>query len=79
MVGEDNNGDQKRQERLDLAKEFAIGLLSLVNNEERRELAAPILEELLSVIQLVAVEVLEIRSSRAIRNVLGLPEPVAAN
>lgn len=79
VVGEDNNGDQKRQERLDLAKEFAIGLLSLVNNEERRELAAPILEELLSVIQLVAVEVLEIRSSRAIRNVLGLPEPVAAN
>ena len=72
LVNEDNNGDAKRQERLDLAREFALGIFSLFSDEERRELAAPILAELTSVIQLVAVEVLEIRSSRAIRGVLGL-------
>lgn len=71
LVGEENRGEQ-RQERLELAREFALGLFSLFSDEERRELAAPILAELTSVIQMVAVEVLEIRSSRAIRGVLGL-------
>lgn len=61
-----------RQERVELAREFAQGGLLLFSNEERRELAAPILAELTSVIQMVAVEVLEIRSSRAIRGMLGL-------
>ena len=69
--GEENKGEH-RQERLELAREFAQGLLSLFSDAERRELAAPILAELTSVIQMVAVEVLEIRTSRAIRGVLGL-------
>ena len=71
VVGEENK-DEQRQERLKLAGEFAQTLLSLFSDEERRELAAPLLAELTNVIQMVAVEVLEIRSSRAIRNVLGI-------
>ena len=69
--GEENFGEQ-RQERLELAREFAQALLLVFSNEERRELAAPILAELTSVIQQVTVEVLEIRSSRAIRGILGI-------
>jgi len=71
-VDDNTNDGTNRQERLELAREFATGLLSLFTDEKRRELAAPVLAELTSVIQLVAVEVLEIRSSRAIRGVLGL-------
>ena len=60
------------KERMESAKEFAQGILMLFRDEERRELAAPILAELMSVVQLVAVEVLEIRTSRAIRGALGI-------
>jgi len=75
VVGEQNGGERS-QDRIELAREFAQGLLLLFNDQERRELAAPVLAELTSVIQMVAVEVLEIRSSRAIRGMLGI---VAAN
>jgi len=71
LVGEENRGGQ-HQERMELAGEFAQGVLLLFNDAEGREVAAPILAELKSVIQMVAVEVLEIRSSRAIRGVLGI-------
>ncbi|KAL3822084.1 hypothetical protein ACHAXA_000152 [Cyclostephanos tholiformis] len=60
------------KERMESAREFAQGILLLFRDEEKRELAAPILAELMSVIQLVAVEVLEIRASRAIRGALGI-------
>lgn len=76
LANEDNSGGEQRQERMELAKEFAQGLLVLFSDEERRELAAPLLADLTSVIQMVAVEVLEIRSSRAIRGMLGV---VSAN
>lgn len=72
LANEDNSRGEHRQERMELAKEFAQGLLLLFSDEERRELAAPLLADLTSVIQMVAVEVLEIRSSRAIRGVLGI-------
>jgi hypothetical protein len=71
-IGED--GANKRQERLELAKEFAKEMLLLLSDDERRETAAPILAELTNVVQMVAVEVLEIRSSRAIRRVLRLAD-----
>lgn len=74
MTGDGDNDDNKRQERLELVQEFARELLLLLNDEERRETAAPLIEELRSVVQMVAVEVLEIRSSRAIRRVLRLAE-----
>lgn len=74
MTGDGDNDGNKRQERLELVQEFARELLLLFNDEERRETAAPLIEELRSVVQMVAVEVLEIRSSRAIRRVLRLAE-----
>ena len=73
VVDGEGNGE-KRQDRMEFAREFAEEMLLLVNDEERRGSAAPILSELTSVIQMVAVEVLEIRSSRAIRRVLGLAD-----
>ena len=72
MKGNEDNNSKKREDRLELAQEFARELLLLINDEERRETAAPLLEELKSVVQMVAVEVLEIRSSRAIRQMLQL-------
>lgn len=70
--GDDKSTGGRRQERLELAGEFAQSLLLVFSDQERRELAAPLVEELTSVIQMVAIEVLEIRSSRAIRGVLGI-------
>jgi hypothetical protein len=67
-------GKDKRNDRLELITGITQELLLLLNDPTRRELVEPILEELTSVIQMVAVEVLEIRSSRAIRDVLGLVE-----
>jgi hypothetical protein len=72
VLGEAKSGGDHHKERLESASEFAQGILLLLREEDRREVAAPILAELMSVIQLVAVEVLEIRTSRAIRGALGL-------
>ena len=53
----------KRRERLEFAQEFAKELLLLLNDQERREMAAPLITELTNVVQLVAVEILEVRLS----------------
>jgi hypothetical protein len=50
--------------------QLARELMALLNDERMREDAGPILEEIQSVIQLVALEVLEIRGSRMMRSVL---------
>ena len=50
--------------------QLARELMALLNDERLRQNAGPILEEIQSVIQLVAVEVLEIRGSRMMRSVL---------
>eukprot|EP00559_Dactyliosolen_fragilissimus_P008126 CAMPEP_0184872194 /NCGR_PEP_ID=MMETSP0580-20130426/41146_1 /TAXON_ID=1118495 /ORGANISM="Dactyliosolen fragilissimus" /LENGTH=880 /DNA_ID=CAMNT_0027374951 /DNA_START=855 /DNA_END=3498 /DNA_ORIENTATION=+ len=47
-------------------------MVAIVSDEKRRDEAMPILQEVISVFQLVAVEVLEIRGSRAMRNILQL-------
>lgn len=70
----DDDVDTKGNDRLELVRGLAQELLLILNDKSRRELVEPILEELTSVIQMVAVEVLEIRSSRAIRGMLGLVE-----
>ncbi len=72
VLGETKSEFNSDKERMESAQEFAQGILMLFRDEERRELAAPILAELMSVVQLVAVEVLEIRTSRAIRGALGI-------
>lgn len=66
----DENKSEQGRERMKMAREFVQSGLLLLSDANSRELAAPIFGELASVIQLVAVEVLEIRSSRAIRGLL---------
>lgn len=63
----EENKSEQGKEQMKMAREVIQNGLLLFNDQESRELAAPIFGELASVIQLVAVEVLEIRSSRAIR------------
>jgi hypothetical protein len=58
--------------RIEAGLEFIRGVLELSQDSKRREDAAPVLAEIQSVIQLVAVEVLEIRGARAMRNALNL-------
>lgn len=70
----DDDADKRGIDRLEVVRGLTQELLLILNDPSRRELVEPILEEVTSVIQMVAVEVLEIRSSRAIRNVLGLVE-----
>lgn len=70
----DDDADKRGIDRLEVVRGLTQELLLILNDPSRRELVEPILEEVTSVIQLVAVEVLEIRSSRAIRDVLGLVE-----
>ena len=52
--------------------EFVRDLLTLLNDEQLRQDAGPMLAEIQSVFQLVAIEVLEIRGTRAMRSVLRL-------
>eukprot|EP00548_Thalassiothrix_antarctica_P010160 CAMPEP_0194152572 /NCGR_PEP_ID=MMETSP0152-20130528/53072_1 /TAXON_ID=1049557 /ORGANISM="Thalassiothrix antarctica, Strain L6-D1" /LENGTH=706 /DNA_ID=CAMNT_0038857209 /DNA_START=491 /DNA_END=2611 /DNA_ORIENTATION=- len=52
--------------------EFVQEILSFLNDDQMRQDAGPIMEEIQSVVQLVAVEVLEIRGYRAMRAVLHL-------
>ena len=51
---------------------FIRELLALLADETKREEAMPILDEVLSVCQQVAVQILEIRGKRAMRNILRL-------
>lgn len=66
--GRDASGAARIEAGLELLK----GIVDLSQDAKRREEAAPVLAEISSVIQLVAVEVLEIRGTRAMRNVLNL-------
>lgn len=52
--------------------EIFRGAGAFLSDSRMREEAGPLLEELQSVIQMVAVEVLEIRGSRAMRSILNL-------
>ena len=58
--------------RMDALMEFVRELLAIVNDEQVREEAAPCWQRFQSVAQMVAVEVLEIRGTRAMRDVLRL-------
>ena len=60
------------RQRMEAIMEFVRELAAIVNDERVREDAGPILAEIQSVVQMVAVEVLEIRGIRAMRNLLRL-------
>ena len=46
--------------------------ISIISDSDRMEEATPLLQEVVNVFQMVAVQVLEIRGSRAMRNMLQL-------
>lgn len=60
------------QARLEAMRQVIQEVSTLVTDERLREDSGPLLEEVRSVIQMVAVEVLEIRGSRAVRAIMGL-------
>lgn len=74
VEGNDRNEGvtQQAQARIEAMIEFFRDFSALLGDERIRQEALPLLEELQSVIQMVAVEVLEIRGSRAMRSILRL-------
>lgn len=71
-----NQGGTQGRARMDGIAELFREVVLLLNDDRIREDAGPMLAEIQSVFQLVALEVLEIRGSRAMRSVLrlgGLP------
>lgn len=65
--GGNNNTSGARMEAI---REIFRSVISLISDERMRQEASPLLDELQSVIQMVAVEVLEIRGTRAIHTIL---------
>lgn len=61
------------QARLEAMRQLLDEVGFLLADERLRQDAGPLLDEVRSVIQMVAVEVLEIRGSRAMRSLLRLP------
>ena len=66
--GDGSGGDQRMEAIMEIFREAS----RLLGDERVRQEAGPLLEELQSVIQMVAVEVLEIRGSRAMRSILNV-------
>jgi len=63
-----DSGRARVESLMDFIREMSV----LLNDEKLRKDAGPVLAEVQSVVQMVAVEVLEIRGSRAMRSVLQL-------
>ena len=63
-------GDDPTSSRFEAMVDVVSELRGFVSDPRLRENAEPLLEELQSVVQMVAVEVLEIRGSRAMRAIL---------
>ena len=61
------------ESRLLAMRQVVDEITAILRDERLREDAGPLLEEVRSVIQMVAVEVLEIRGSRAMRSILQVP------
>ena len=66
--GGDGGGDARMEAIMELFREAS----RILGDARLRQEAGPLLEELQSVIQMVAVEVLEIRGSRAMRSILNV-------
>jgi len=66
------------QARLLAMRQVVDEVATLLTDERLREDAEPLLEEIVSVVRMVAVEVLEIRGSRAMRSILQLNAPSTA-
>ncbi len=71
VEGNNENEDIARA-RMEAMQQLISEITSILTDERLREDAGPLLDEVRSVIQMVAVEVLEIRGSRAMRSILRL-------
>lgn len=58
--------------RIESILSFLKEVVAVISDDMRRDDAAPIIDEILSVSQMVAVQILEIRGARAMRNILRL-------
>jgi hypothetical protein len=72
LMVERSDGNAPGQPRLLAMRQLLDEVAALLTDERLREDAEPLWEEVRSVIQMVAVEVLEIRGSRAMRTILQL-------
>jgi len=70
-VSFEDNSSQKG-ERLQMLIDVFQEILAIVRDPQRREETLPILNEISGVAQMVAVEILEIRGTRAMRSALGV-------
>jgi hypothetical protein len=72
IIQNDANSNERRQSpaRMEAIMEIFRAVSSFLSDTRRRRETEPLIEEVLSVVQLVAVEVLEIRGSRAMRSIL---------
>ncbi|KAL3919342.1 MAG: hypothetical protein SGILL_003799 [Bacillariaceae sp.] len=61
------------ESRLFAMRQVVDEITAILRDDQLREDAGPLLEEVRSVVQMVAVEVLEIRGSRAMRSILQVP------
>lgn len=76
MQNDDETFVGQSQARLEAMRQLLAEISVLLTDERLREDAGPLLDEVRSVIQMVAVEVLEIRGSRAMRSIMRLvPSP----
>lgn len=66
-------GNSTGQARMETIMTILREAVAIISDEKRRENAMPLLEEVMQVFRLVAVQVLEMRGSRAMRNILNLP------
>ena len=76
LAVETNASVGKGRARLEAFRELFNELVTLLSDERLREDGEPLLAEVQSVVQMVAVEVLEIRGSRAMRSLLRLGAPL---
>lgn len=72
MTVEEENNNNTGRARVEAMQQLISEIGTLLTDERLRDDAGPLLDEVRSVIQMVAVEVLEIRGSRAMRSILQL-------
>jgi hypothetical protein len=72
MTVEDGGDRNAAQARLEAMRQLVTEIATLVTDERIRDDAEPLLDEVRSVIQMVAVEVLETRGSRAMRAIFNV-------
>ncbi len=77
LIADDNHQEIDARKRMESLLSLLNELITVISDERRREDAMPLLEEVSSVVRMVAVRVLEKRGSRAMRNILNLSPAIA--